>query len=431
MMNAVTRKEVLIVSVLLVLFVLVNISFFTKGQYTFDVQITQQWGNAALAEGVASLYVQNVTFSDRKTTYPPLYLYVLEFNSWLSLKLFNDNTPLTIYYNIISKSVPTLCNLLIGLVIWLYLRKQNRRTALVAMGLYLFNFAIIYNTAYWGQIDSVNALFMFLSVIFLVKNRFVLSSAFCTLAILTKVQSIVLLPVIAIVIFKQSDWKKVSIAAVTSIFLALVVVAPIIHAGIFGKMLNTLFASVGFAPLATVNAHNAWYLIAPGLPNNWGNLALDTQTVLGVSYKTMGLGALGLFTAIVLWQLWKKRDAQTIIFSASSLAFGFFMLPTQIHERYLFPFFALFALGMMSEKKYVVFYVLLAITFLLNLMWALPSVSGMIGFYQIQQVLDWLYNHLSIIKVGLGIAAANVVLFAWYIKNVVLPGIFQSLKWTS
>jgi Gpi18-like mannosyltransferase len=424
----VERKEVLAISVLIVLFILSSVFFFDKGRYTFDVRIMQQWGNVALNESVASLYVQDVSFSERKTTYPPLYLYVLEFNSWLSLKLFNDNTPLSTHYAVISKSVPTLCNLLIGLSIWFFVRKYDSRSALIAMCLYLFNPAVIYNASYWGQIDSVNALFMVISVIFLVRKRFALSSIFITLAILTKIQSIVLLPVVAIVLLKECDWKKIVKSVCACIFLTIVIIFPIVRTGFFGKMLNTLFASVGFAPLATVNAHNLWYLVAPGLPDNWGNLTPDTQTIFGITYKMIGLTALGLFTLAVLYLLWKKCDEQTIIFSASSMALGFFMLPTQIHERYLFPFFGLFALGMMSKKRYVLLYVLFMITFLLNLMWALPAAKSMVGFYQIQQLLNLAYRHSSVMLVGVLVSSANILLFALYVKEVILANIKRSMN---
>jgi hypothetical protein len=55
-----------------------------------------------------------------------------------------------------------------------------------------------------------------------------------------------------------------------------------------------------------------------------------------------------------------------VLFSAFILFFGFFMLPTRIHERYLFPALSVLALMFMFLKKTRPLYVILTATCLVN-----------------------------------------------------------------
>jgi hypothetical protein len=59
------------------------------------------------------------------------------------------------------------------------------------------------------------------------------------------------------------------------------------------------------------------------------------------------------------------------LFSAFMLFFAFFMLPTRIHERYLFPAISILALMFPLIKKARIFYIVLTGTLLVNEVYAL------------------------------------------------------------
>jgi hypothetical protein len=65
-----------------------------------------------------------------------------------------------------------------------------------------------------------------------------------------------------------------------------------------------------------------------------------------------------------------------VLFAAFVLFFGFFMLPTRIHERYLFPAFAVLALLFPFLKKVRPVYVVLTLTCLVNQAYVLSFLNA-------------------------------------------------------
>lgn len=383
---------------LIILFLLVNLALFLKGFHE-DIKWFQYWGNIALQNGTPYLY------SNYITDYPPFYLFVLKFNAWLNLNLFNNLDLLTPNYIFISKTIPTLCNLAIGILIYLYIQDKNYNQAFLASCLYLFNPAIIYDAAYWGQVDAVNTLFMTLSIIFLINKKYIYSTIFIILAVLTKVQSISLVPVVFTVIVLNCDFNKATKIILTAILTSFSVLFPFIITGTLPLVIKNILNSVGRYPFVTVNSYNSWFLISPDAPD-LSNTLSDSTHLYSISLKNIGFIFLAIYTLIVIYQLSKRDDEETIILAATSMTFAFFMLPTEIHERYLFPFFALLSLIVLNSRKYTGVYIVLSITFLLNLM--------MIS--------------LQSINIALFIALINVAIFIYFTKIGICKDLFSNLK---
>ena len=77
-------------------------------------------------------------------------------------------------------------------------------------------------------------------------------------------------------------------------------------------------------------------------------------------------GVFAVFTLYVLHKRFKVSNEMLVFFAAFMLFFAFFMLPTRIHERYLFPAISILALMYPFAKKARPFYVILSGTFLVN-----------------------------------------------------------------
>ncbi len=398
----------------------INLSLFGIGYHKWDVSTQQGWGEIALKKGVSGVYL------DGNADYPPLYIYVLKVNA-LANSLFNNNSKSTAIF--ISKTIPTLCNLLIGLFLFLHLRRKDYKVAILCMCLYLFNLAVIYDTAYWGQVDSVNTLFMFLSVLFLIQKRFIFSSVFITLAVLTKFQSIILLPIIIIIILMNCNYKMLLKLALYNILTVLIILLPFVFGGTFLYVINVYINSVGKYPHVTMNAFNFWYLISPINSARWQNTLNDNLVFFGFSLKQIGLILFAFYVLLVIYQLIKNKQKDNIILASSSVAFAFFMLPTQIHERYLFPFFALFSLIAYKNKKYLLIYITLSITFLLNLMMVLSFQSNShFIFSSIKYLLGLTITTFSFRFVAIILALINLTLFIYLSRIGILNNLFLNIK---
>ena len=119
---------------------------------------------------------------------------------------------------------------------------------------------------------------------------------------------------------------------------------------------NIYFGAYGGYEVTSVNAFNMWALGGLWVPD--GNLFI------------LGWILFGAFTAFTLYVLHKRFNVSgelLVLFSAFMLFFGFFMLPTRIHERYLFPAISMLALMISFSKKIRFLYGVLTATLLVNI----------------------------------------------------------------
>ena len=169
--------------------------------------------------------------------------------------------------------------------------------------------------------------------------------------------------------------------------------APL-KSGLVYEMLNT----AGEYPFASVNAYNPWALASlngSGVAAN-GGWACDVVILTPAPAKcpeavmfgpfpavTVGgallLAAIGLISLAVAW----RPTRLAVLTGLALLAIAFFVLPTRVHERYLFPFFAIGAVLAAISIRWRIAYVALSITTFLNMYVVLTTL------YQGTGVADW------------------------------------------
>jgi Gpi18-like mannosyltransferase len=222
--------------------------------------------------------------------------------------------------------------------------------------LYAFNPAVIFNSAIWGQFDAIYTLFLLLSLMLLIAAKPKLAAVAFTMGILTKPQSIALAPLIAFLILRKHGWRSLltSLLAATATIFAVII--PFEWSNPITFLSNIYFGAYGGYAVTTANAFNLWALGGLWQP--------DTSLLLIAGWVMFGI-----LTAFTLYVLHKRLDTSgelLILFSAFMLFFGFFMLPTRIHERYLFPALSVLALMLPFSKKIRPIYGALTFTCLAN-----------------------------------------------------------------
>ncbi|MCW4000486.1 MAG: glycosyltransferase family 39 protein [Candidatus Bathyarchaeota archaeon] len=365
---AVKQREVIGLAVLLALAALVRVLLYPQQGYPIDTNCFTSWFNTAATSGIHSFY--QVTWSD----YPPFNVYIF----WFFGSIANAASNAGINAVNIVKLVPTLFDLATAILIYVFMRKQlGAKQTLIATALYAFNPAIIFNVAWWGQFDAIYTFFMLLSLMLALKKKPELAAVIFAVALLTKPQGIALLPLVALVIFLKDGAKRLltSIGAFAAALFLLIL--PFDWAGNPVTFLsNIYFGAYSGYQFTSINAFNIWGMFGMWVPD--GNLFI------------VGWVLFGLFAAFFLYVAYKrfKVDGDSIIlFSAAMMFFAFFMLPTRIHERYLFPVLSVLVLLFMLYKKTRPLYIGLTATLLVNeayiLYWlnvsypnASPSLSG-------------------------------------------------------
>jgi Gpi18-like mannosyltransferase len=341
------KRETIILAVLLFVSFLVRVLLFPLQGYPIDTGDFISWFGTAAAHGIRPFYI--VTWSD----YPPFNVYIF----WFFGSLANAVSTHGISAVNIVKLAPNLFDLGTAVLIYVFVRKQaSFKLALAATALYAFNPALIYNAAVWGQFDAIYTFFLILSLMLALKSKPELSAATLAIALLTKPQAIALAPLIAFLIYKKSGLKRMLVSVLAFALTIFLIILPFDWKGQPLTSLSQIyFGGFGQYSVTSVNAFNLW-----GLYGLW---------VSDANFFILGWALFGAFTVFVLYVLHKRFNVSgdyLAIFAAFMLFFAFFMLPTRIHERYLFPAISVLALMFPFIKKARPLYVALTATLFIN-----------------------------------------------------------------
>ncbi|HVO42895.1 MAG TPA: hypothetical protein VMT34_09735, partial [Aggregatilineales bacterium] len=308
----------------------------------------------------------------------------------------------------------------IGLIIAVYawLRRERWLRWIVPLALAVLPASIL-DAAWWGQSDVLMTQFLTLALVAINRRKPGAAWAFFAIAMLTKFQSIVLFPVLVILTFRRHGWRATLSGVVVMGALMGLLLAPFL----FTSGSRALYPYTGVTdeyPRATVNAFNLWYAITPHqpgviLPYPFDKVK-DTLTIGPFTYKQVGLAMLGLFSLLMLITVWKQADQNREFVWAAAMYFGFFMLPTQIHERYLFPTGVFLVLALAQDRR----------------LWFLALVTNYTLAYNIIQVMNqnWLGYFLWSRNVAMLVAWLNLPLLAQMIFfTVELPDSVRLPRW--
>jgi predicted membrane-bound dolichyl-phosphate-mannose-protein mannosyltransferase len=197
-------------------------------------------------------------------------------------------------------------------------------------------------------------------------------------------------------LLRHGDWRRIISSSVTFLVVVYLSILPFNWDSPIAFLVDS-YTGYNLYEYNSINAYNLW-----ALAGFWKS---DIVPHWGLTYQQWGILAYVAFIAFVIWQLHKRYEPRSAIYAVFLLLFGFFMLMTRMHERYLFSAFALLALGW--HTRYTIWiYAGLAVTFLAQLAivyWALNS----------DPVYFFPDGHWSIYT----IVPANIVLFALSIWN--------------
>jgi len=339
--------------------------------YATDLGLFWQWATALAANGPGGFYA-----STGSANYPPIYLYVL----W-GLGLTGEPALL--------KLPAILADIGIGAILYaLASRWRGPRTGLVAAALFLFLPVSWYDSALWGQVDAIGTLVVCLALLLLVDGWSEAALVTAILAVLVKPQYAIGLGVVLPVLVRRhlirpgsgpvpalgrvaqrvNGWldgllldqgpRRLASSAVAAGTIGILVLLPFDLAAYAPASLADVPVIANVAGLAglfgrlgreftvvTANAFNPWaFAGSPSLVQGMaggGGWVDDTLVVAaGLPAVAIGAGALVVVGLLVAGGLLVRDGIVPILLGFTILALAFFVLPTRVHERYLFPFFA-------------------------------------------------------------------------------------------
>jgi Gpi18-like mannosyltransferase len=345
------KREVLALAALLFIAFMVRFAFFSnQGYAAVDTRDFMAWFQTAADYGPRTFYTR--TWCD----YPPFNIYFFWVFGLLAKSLSLFGTSLFTY---VMKLPSNLFDMATAFLIFAFVRKRlDFKMALLATALYAFNPAVIFNAAVWGQFDAIYTFFLVLSLMLALASKPELSAVTFTLGILTKPQGIALAPLIAFLILKKYrlQWRRLLTSLIAVAATVFVVIIPFEWSNPVTFLANIYFGAYGGYAYTSVNAFNLWAI--------GGLWILETPVLFATGWILFG--ALAAFVLYVLHKRFGASGELLVLFSAFILFFGFFMLPTRIHERYLFPALSVLALMFPFLKKTRLIYGVLSATCLVN-----------------------------------------------------------------
>jgi len=279
--------------------------------------------------------------------------------------------------------------------------------------------AFFVNAALWGQFDVLLTLFLIGAVAALLCDRPVAAGAGMGLALATKLLAIVPVPLLAVWVWQRHGPRALARSAGAGLLVVGLLALPHVVAGRGEAMLRAYTGAVNYYPFRTGEAYNTWYLLdrfdvlARGMSPPL--VRRDDRPALGpITYHQIGLAGFSVYTALMLAVLARRPTPLVLLWTLGMELFGFFMLPTQVHQRYIVPAVGLLALlAPLSRRGFVLFGVLTATATLnqaLDLVRALPLESPVAGALTSAQLPLALRTARDL---GAAIALVNVLLFAW------------------
>ncbi len=360
--------------------------------YSYDIGCFTAWASKSAAEGVASLY-QGDYFCD----YPPGYMYILSVIGGLG-RLFGLDQTSGIFVLMV-KLPAIICDILAGYLIYKIAGKHIKKNyALLIASLYLFNPAVMVNSAAWGQIDGVLAFGALLSVWLMVNRKMFFASVAFAVTVLIKPQGLMIGPLLAFAFVDtvREENKKGVLKLIGSFAfcagLCILAALPVADGSPISWLMEKYLGTLGSYEYATVNAMNLFAMFGA----NWKP---QSDIFIGVSYKLAGTAFMVLsfvFSALIYF---KAKDRRFLPLAGAAFLCGVFVLGVRMHERYMFPALALLLLAyiLYSDKRLLTIFVLYSASHFVNVAMVLNH----------QHLLQ---EHFAVTFI---FSALNLALFAW------------------
>jgi len=360
--RAITRGTWAAVIVAVLIALGARVPFMTEPGFPADVSQFAYWAYLTKAQGLPAVYQTNELSGRPVCNYPPGYVFVLRglvavydlvappgdvFGPELIRSIYeSERAPATRRAYAVLKGPGVLCDVwLAGLLAYIAGRCWRTRSAWAVGLAYALLPAAIHNAALWGQVDSILALLLVAALWCGVRQRIIGMVVLAFLAFLTKAQAAMLVPVFAYLLIHWAgrdarSWRRALIAMGVTVG---VVVLPFLS--MVRPMLAAYTQAASYYPFVHLNGFSGWFLLSPVAENHLDAPELaqwyrpdNVDWLLGLAPRTVGFVLLLSVWAIAIARLIRTGGTPTVVRAAVRvLSLAFFVLSTQMHERYLLP----------------------------------------------------------------------------------------------
>lgn len=330
-----------------------------------------------------------------------------------------DGTPFLISL----KLVPTIADLLNGLAIYIIISQHRSASlALKAAAFYVLNPATIFLTSVWGQWDSVSAALLLCGFILILRPGWLWTAAAPVLAWAFVIKPPLALVALLLCALPASRlWRaegtvsqrlrsiimEFGLAAALGLGALLAIILPF-DVGLPGmgtrwSLVDRIMVALDLYPFTTLGAFNIW-MIPLGSLERVNDL---DSSWLSLSANRWGTLLLIVLLAYVAFEVVRRVRLHVVVeevvsWGALAASLATFMVPTRVHERYLFPaivFVILYSALRGLPRSLVILSAILSMTFFINLVMVYGGFRGVSSGSSVEVTDAFLFRAVSIVNV--------------------------------
>jgi len=295
-------------------------------------------------------------------------------------------------------------------------KEAGRKKGLFAAALLLFNPVIFYNSAIWGQTDSLNNFFFLLSLFFAFRKNIIFSVLAFAISIYIKLSLLPLLPFYFVFLFflSKKNITKILAGILLSIGAIILATFPISANPVAWFWKEFPFIASGGLGLKNITfaAFNFWWMVFCFPAVGHAHVPNVTQVFLGMTLQMWAYFLFGIFSLpVIVLQIKKSKELISkhgLFLAFSIIALLIFLFLPGMHDRYMYPVFPLLAVAIALGKRiktYLIIFCLLSFFNLSNVVYSwypivLDSKSAFYHFFY-GDSFGWVISILTVLVAGI------------------------------
>ncbi|MCH5185921.1 MAG: glycosyltransferase family 39 protein, partial [Oscillospiraceae bacterium] len=308
-----------------------------------DMNCFSAWSSMVFNDGFAKFYT-----SDAFTDYPPGYMYILWIIGALKTVVTNGTA-----VRVLVKMPALICDIITGCI--LYDRAKQKfsdNLSLIIAAFYLFNPAVLINSAFWGQVDAVYTLALVVMMMLIADKKLIYSYIVFGIAVFIKPQAFMFAPVLIYAMIEQlfieqkgnNERNKIILKNMLSLVASVAVVFALMLPFGIKNVIDQYIATLQSYPYMTVNAMNIWAAFG----QNWAELT-PIASVAGYLFIVVIVAVSGII-------FFKSKSPSKYYFTAGFIASMSYMFSVKMHERYAFAAMIMFIMAYIRMPSSSSFY---------------------------------------------------------------------------
>lgn len=211
-------------------------------------------------------------------------------------------------------------------LVYSIVQNNKQLKAVITYSAVLLSATVIFNSSFWAQCDSIYTSFIILAILFLHKDKPILSFVFIGVAFAFKLQTVFIFPVL---LYYWIATKKISILHFFIIpAVDIIMCLPAIIMGRPFSDIVTIYAEqTDYGKLIQMNCPNFYALMCDGNDMTYYYLFKQFSVFLTIA-------VLGIMMCIIVYKKADLRNIETFLLTAVWTVFTCIMFLSSMHERY-------------------------------------------------------------------------------------------------